>query len=215
MIKGTDFSRVELWGHVFRFPPLPKGKSHLSHAALASCARPTRSFVPTKRGPAPPHEPQPCRGIVAGAYLDNEGLSIAFLLQLRRLNLLRLDVASDDDDDDDDDGSFETALCDGATDDGDGGTHPPSPATLQRRQRLRSHPNEKPLRAAQALFYKQFTRPIAKTLLIAVFTYQLAYWAWTKAETDEIRAERDGPSPPPSLRWLLLWNPGLANVVRV
>ncbi|KAK7425459.1 hypothetical protein QQZ08_008024 [Neonectria magnoliae] len=42
-----------------------------------------------------------------------------------------------------------------------------------------------------SLFYKQFTRPIAKTMLIAVFTYQLAYWVWTKAATDEIRAERD------------------------
>ncbi|KAI9898221.1 hypothetical protein N3K66_006581 [Trichothecium roseum] len=40
-------------------------------------------------------------------------------------------------------------------------------------------------------FYKTFTRPIAKTLLIAVFTYQFAYWAWSKLETDEIRAEAD------------------------
>ncbi|KAH6892047.1 hypothetical protein B0T10DRAFT_457772 [Thelonectria olida] len=42
-----------------------------------------------------------------------------------------------------------------------------------------------------SLFYRQFTRPFAKTMLIAVFTYQSAYWLWTKAETDEIRAERD------------------------
>ncbi|KAF7546177.1 hypothetical protein G7Z17_g8625 [Cylindrodendrum hubeiense] len=41
------------------------------------------------------------------------------------------------------------------------------------------------------VFYRQFTRPIFKTLLTAVFTYQLAYWAWAKAEADEIRAERD------------------------
>ncbi|CAG7558609.1 unnamed protein product [Fusarium equiseti] len=40
-------------------------------------------------------------------------------------------------------------------------------------------------------FYRTFTRPIAKTLLIAVFVYQLAYWSWVKLETDEIRAERD------------------------
>ncbi|EKJ70386.1 hypothetical protein NXS19_012578 [Fusarium pseudograminearum] len=40
-------------------------------------------------------------------------------------------------------------------------------------------------------FYRTFTRPIAKTLLIAVFSYQLAYWSWVKLETDEIRAERD------------------------
>ncbi|KAF4464968.1 hypothetical protein FALBO_8183 [Fusarium albosuccineum] len=40
-------------------------------------------------------------------------------------------------------------------------------------------------------FYRNFTRPIAKTLLLAVFTYQLAYWTWVKLETDEVRAERD------------------------
>jgi hypothetical protein len=45
---------------------------------------------------------------------------------------------------------------------------------------------------ASSQFYKQFTRPIAKVLLLAVFTYQFAYWGWTKLETDEIRAERDG-----------------------
>ncbi len=44
----------------------------------------------------------------------------------------------------------------------------------------------------QSQFYRTFTRPIAKTLLIAVFTYQLAYWTWVKLETDEIRAEREG-----------------------
>ncbi|RKL14632.1 hypothetical protein BFJ68_g6188 [Fusarium oxysporum] len=43
----------------------------------------------------------------------------------------------------------------------------------------------------QSQFYRTFTRPIAKTLLIAVFTYQLAYWTWVKLETDEIRAERE------------------------
>ncbi|KAH6963480.1 hypothetical protein DER45DRAFT_110609 [Fusarium avenaceum] len=44
--------------------------------------------------------------------------------------------------------------------------------------------------SATSQFYRSFTRPIAKTLLIAVFTYQLAYWTWVKLETDEIRAER-------------------------
>ena len=44
----------------------------------------------------------------------------------------------------------------------------------------------------QSQFYRTFTRPIAKTLLIAVFVYQVAYWSWVKLETDEIRAERDG-----------------------
>ncbi|KAH8909013.1 hypothetical protein BR93DRAFT_977104 [Coniochaeta sp. PMI_546] len=39
-------------------------------------------------------------------------------------------------------------------------------------------------------FYKTFTRPVAKCLLLAMFTYQLAYFAWVKLETDEIREER-------------------------
>lgn len=41
-------------------------------------------------------------------------------------------------------------------------------------------------------FYKDFTRPVAKVLLMAMFTYQLAYWGWVKLEQDEIRAEREG-----------------------
>lgn len=44
----------------------------------------------------------------------------------------------------------------------------------------------------QAQFYKDFTRPVAKVLLMAMFTYQLAYWGWVKLEQDEIRAEREG-----------------------
>ncbi|POS73106.1 hypothetical protein DHEL01_v208498 [Diaporthe helianthi] len=41
-------------------------------------------------------------------------------------------------------------------------------------------------------FYKDFTRPVAKVLLMAMLTYQLAYWGWVKLEQDEIRAEREG-----------------------
>lgn len=44
----------------------------------------------------------------------------------------------------------------------------------------------------QANFYKTFTRPVAKVLLVAVLTYQLVYWSWMKLETDEIRAETAG-----------------------
>lgn len=33
---------------------------------------------------------------------------------------------------------------------------------------------------------------MAKCLLLAMFTYQLAYYAWVKLETDEIREERQG-----------------------
>lgn len=49
----------------------------------------------------------------------------------------------------------------------------------------------------QSHFYKTFTRPIAKVLLLAVFTYQVVYWTWAKLEADEIRANTDGLSCPP------------------
>jgi hypothetical protein len=47
-------------------------------------------------------------------------------------------------------------------------------------------------------FYKTFTRPVAKCLLLAMFTYQLAYYAWVKLETDEIKTERNGMFMVPS-----------------
>ncbi|KAM3561778.1 hypothetical protein MY1884_002207 [Beauveria asiatica] len=34
-------------------------------------------------------------------------------------------------------------------------------------------------------FYKTFSRPIAKVMILAVFTYQVAYWTWSKLEADE------------------------------
>ena len=49
----------------------------------------------------------------------------------------------------------------------------------------------------QAQFYKTFTRPVAKALLIAVLTYQLVYFGWTKLETDDIREKTDGGLPRP------------------
>ncbi|ETR97941.1 hypothetical protein M419DRAFT_90203, partial [Trichoderma reesei RUT C-30] len=42
-----------------------------------------------------------------------------------------------------------------------------------------------------AQFYKTFTRPIGKVLVLAIFTYQVAYWTWLKLEADEHRAETD------------------------
>ncbi|KAF8847016.1 hypothetical protein BDZ45DRAFT_682145 [Acephala macrosclerotiorum] len=39
-------------------------------------------------------------------------------------------------------------------------------------------------------FYKTFTRPVAKVLLMATFTYQLAYWGWVKLEKDEIKRQK-------------------------
>ncbi|KAK9439519.1 hypothetical protein VB005_07675 [Metarhizium brunneum] len=40
-------------------------------------------------------------------------------------------------------------------------------------------------------FYKTFTRPIAKVLVVAVFSYQLIYWGWVKLEADEHRQKTD------------------------
>ncbi|TAQ89795.1 hypothetical protein B7494_g1905 [Chlorociboria aeruginascens] len=44
--------------------------------------------------------------------------------------------------------------------------------------------------SAHVDFYKTFTRPVAKVLLMATFTYQFAYWAWVKLEKDELKAEK-------------------------
>lgn len=44
----------------------------------------------------------------------------------------------------------------------------------------------------QSQFYKTFTRPIAKVLVVAVFSYQLIYWGWVKLEADEHRQKTDG-----------------------
>ncbi|PHH64928.1 hypothetical protein CDD81_3785 [Ophiocordyceps australis] len=45
--------------------------------------------------------------------------------------------------------------------------------------------------SASSQFYKTFSRPVAKTLLLAVFTYQFVYWAWARLEANETRAETD------------------------
>lgn len=47
----------------------------------------------------------------------------------------------------------------------------------------------------QSQFYKTFTRPVAKVLVLAVFTYQVVYWSWVRLEADEVRAETDGEWP--------------------
>ncbi|KAL7956413.1 hypothetical protein V8C34DRAFT_288616 [Trichoderma compactum] len=56
-------------------------------------------------------------------------------------------------------------------------------------RQARSYATKQPSPVAQ--FYKTFTRPIGKVLVLAVFTYQVAYWTWTKLEADEHIAEAD------------------------
>ncbi|KAK3995662.1 hypothetical protein QBC44DRAFT_320052 [Cladorrhinum sp. PSN332] len=59
------------------------------------------------------------------------------------------------------------------------------PSTRQ----LRCYSEQRP-RSATGDFYKAWTRPVAKTALLAVFTYQLIYWGWTKLEYDDIKETR-------------------------
>jgi hypothetical protein len=63
---------------------------------------------------------------------------------------------------------------------------------LASRRHYASQPS-KPI-SATGEFYKTFTRPVAKTLLLALFTYQVVYWGWAKLEQDEIKEERTGNS---------------------
>ncbi|KAK6952255.1 hypothetical protein Daesc_006790 [Daldinia eschscholtzii] len=49
---------------------------------------------------------------------------------------------------------------------------------------------------SDAQFYKAFGRPMAKVFLLAVFTYQVAYYFWVRLEQDEIRAEMRGTQNP-------------------
>ncbi|KAF4455250.1 hypothetical protein F53441_2400 [Fusarium austroafricanum] len=66
-----------------------------------------------------------------------------------------------------------------------------APRSAYSRSLVRRNYASKTQPSSVSQFYRTFTRPIAKTLLIAVFTYQLVYWGWVKLETDEIRAERE------------------------
>ncbi|KAK5993193.1 hypothetical protein PT974_06621 [Cladobotryum mycophilum] len=61
-----------------------------------------------------------------------------------------------------------------------------SPQRLPRRSYATKQPNP------TSEFYKTFTRPVGKVLVLAIFTYQVAYWTWTKLEADEVREETDG-----------------------
>jgi hypothetical protein len=62
---------------------------------------------------------------------------------------------------------------------------------LTRQQPYSSQQPTKP-KSATGEFYKTFTRPVAKTILIAILTYQLIYYAWLKLEQDEVKGEKNG-----------------------
>ncbi|KAI5862802.1 hypothetical protein GGS23DRAFT_68173 [Durotheca rogersii] len=72
---------------------------------------------------------------------------------------------------------------------------PPSvPPALQRRfrQHMRGRfysSQPQPGGSPNADFFKTFGRPIGKVFLLAIFTYQLAYFFWTSLEYEEIKGE--------------------------
>lgn len=41
-------------------------------------------------------------------------------------------------------------------------------------------------------FYKHNGRPILKTFLIALFTYEVLYWSWLKLESIEVKHDKEG-----------------------
>lgn len=41
-------------------------------------------------------------------------------------------------------------------------------------------------------FYKEFGRPVARSFLIAVATYQILYYSWSKLESMEMKREKEG-----------------------
>ncbi|KAI0897985.1 hypothetical protein F4806DRAFT_385689 [Annulohypoxylon nitens] len=60
-------------------------------------------------------------------------------------------------------------------------------AQLQRTWSRFSSQSQQPSPNSQ--FYKTFGRPIAKVFLLAIFSYQLAYYFWVRLETDERKSE--------------------------
>ncbi|KAK3358959.1 hypothetical protein B0T25DRAFT_531599, partial [Lasiosphaeria hispida] len=65
-------------------------------------------------------------------------------------------------------------------------SHTPSPRQIQQQVRLYS---ERRPRSPTGTFYQTFSRPVAKCLLLALLTYQIAYWGWLKLDQDEQKAD--------------------------
>ncbi|KAK3499879.1 uncharacterized protein B0T23DRAFT_370928 [Neurospora hispaniola] len=67
----------------------------------------------------------------------------------------------------------------------------PLPRTyFQAQSQLRQYSSSSNPPSATGVFYKTFTRPVAKCLLTALFVYQVVYWGWSKLEVNEIKEER-------------------------
>ncbi|KAI0123102.1 hypothetical protein BJ170DRAFT_125505 [Xylariales sp. AK1849] len=65
----------------------------------------------------------------------------------------------------------------------------PSAALRLQRAQVRAYADVPKPPSQHTTFYKTFGRPIFKVALMAIFTYQLAYFAWLKLETNEIRED--------------------------
>lgn len=65
-----------------------------------------------------------------------------------------------------------------------------APLTRVPRSQFRSYASEGKKPSEMAIFYKTFTRPVLKVLLMALVTYQIAYLGWMKLEQDELKSER-------------------------
>ncbi|OTB05830.1 hypothetical protein M426DRAFT_319511 [Hypoxylon sp. CI-4A] len=74
---------------------------------------------------------------------------------------------------------------------------PPRQLQLQRvfsrlmpsRQQQTQPPQPSEEQSINSQFFKTFGRPIAKVFLVAIFTYQLAYYLWVRLEQDETKSE--------------------------
>ena len=48
-----------------------------------------------------------------------------------------------------------------------------------------------PKKSPHGTFYKEFSRPVVKNFLVAVLTYQILYFTWSKLESLEIKNEKE------------------------
>ncbi|TKA45404.1 hypothetical protein B0A55_13182 [Friedmanniomyces simplex] len=71
-------------------------------------------------------------------------------------------------------------------------TYQPPDPPLSQQQQQPSHDNSNNNNNPHGNFYKTFGRPLAKTFLIAVATYQLLYISWLKLESMEVKREKEG-----------------------
>ncbi|KXJ93139.1 hypothetical protein Micbo1qcDRAFT_161075 [Microdochium bolleyi] len=74
-------------------------------------------------------------------------------------------------------------------------TRTPSPTssttTTRCARRMYSSEQQPKSKSPSSEFYKTFGRPIAKVFLLAIFTYQVAYYFWVRLEQDEMKRDME------------------------